>query len=160
MTSHALPPLLPLRYPLNMDLIMQDALAAKASATGFNELRSGQQSRIPQDYFRIGYRDSPYIRQIMHDLGIEGRPRFYFQDPGSFLDWHTDINTLCSVNMVLSDDPAPISFRSGETHYRQALLNTTVPHSVRNGRSERILFKISIFDMTFEEVASTIRYRI
>jgi len=139
---------------------MKDALEAKAIAKGFNELRPGQQSRVAQDYFRIGYWDSPYIQKIMSDLGVEGKPRFYFQDPGSFLDWHTDINTLCSVNMVLSDDPAPISFRSGETYYRQALLNTTVPHAVRNGRTERILFKISIFNRTFEEVAATIGYRV
>jgi hypothetical protein len=154
-----LPPLLHLDYPIDMDLLLRDARGAKAIARGFNELRPGQQSRTAQDYFKIGYWDSPYIRKIMNDLGVNGKPRFYFQEPGSFLDWHTDINTLCSVNMVLSDDPAPISFRSGEMYYRQALLNTTVPHAVKNGPTERILFKISIFDKTFEQVAETIGYR-
>jgi hypothetical protein len=138
---------------------MDDALGAMKIAKGFNELRAGQSARKSQEYFKIGYWDSPYIQQIVEDLKINGKPRFYFQDPGSFLDWHTDINTLCSINMVLSDDPAPISFRSGEVFYRQALLNTTVPHAVQNGPNPRILFKISIFDQTYEEVASRIPYK-
>lgn len=138
---------------------MADAMSARANAAGFNEKRAHQTHRDPQDYFKISKYTSEYIERIMQDLGVNGSPRFYFQDPDSFLDWHTDINTLCSVNMVLSKDPAPISFRDGDMFYHQALLNTTIPHAVKNGKSERILLKISIFDQTFEEVADTIRYR-
>ena len=158
--SEDLPPLIHLSYPLDTGRLMQDAEEARKIATGFNEKRAHQTHREPQDYFRIGRYTSDYIKQIMEDLGVNGNPRFYFQDPGSYLDWHTDINTLCSINMILSEEPAPISFRTGDVFYKQALLNTTVSHAVKNGEKERILFKISIFDETYEQVASKIKYRL
>jgi hypothetical protein len=43
--------------------------------------------------------------------------------------------------------------------YTQVLLNTTLPHSVTNGATERILLKISIFDETYEQLSARISYK-
>ncbi len=152
-------PLLHLNYPLNKPLLLEQAAEAKRGSGPFNELRPGQASRKPQLDFRIAYWDSPYIQQIMQDLGVVGKPRFYFLDANAKLDMHTDINTKCSVNMVLSENPVPVTFVDQDHFYEQALLNVQVPHAVFNGPTERILFKISIFNETFEEVAAKIRYK-
>ena len=103
---------------------------------------------------------SPLIEKMMEDFGVlhNGSPRFYFLAPNFTLPRHTDNNTTCSFNFILSDEPAPISFDDEDISYYQGLLNTTVPHSVRNGPKERILLKISIFDKSFEEIAKTLKY--
>jgi len=155
-----LPPLLRLNYPLDKAALLAEAYKAKEVAKAFNEPRPENPNRKPQDYFKISQWTSPYIEQIMVDLNVTGKPRFYFQDAFSELKMHTDINTLCSVNMVLSDDPSPITFEDGIQYYEQALLNVQVPHAVLNGPNSRILFKISIFDETFEQVAAKINYKV
>lgn len=80
------------------------------------------------------------------------RPRFYIQKAGSSLGWHIDRNTLCSINIVLSDDPDPISFEYGTELYTIALLNTQKTHAVFNVTSDRLLFKLSIFDKSYDDV--------
>lgn len=96
--------------------------------------------------------------------GIAGRVdgRFYRLLANSTLPYHTDRSTECSVNMILSGESAPVKFRQNgeeaEYNYELALLNTQVEHSVVNGDTDRILFKISIFDETFEDVAAKITY--
>lgn len=152
-------PLLRLNYPLDKELLLADANQAREFAKSFNQPRFENQNRKPQDYFKMSQWTSPYIEQIMLDLNVVGSPRFYFQDAFSELKMHTDINTLCSVNMVLSDDPAPITFEDGVQFYEQALLNVQIPHAVVNGPNARILFKISIFNETFDQVAEKIKYK-
>ena len=88
------------------------------------------------------------------------RPRFYIQDPGVDIGFHIDRQTLCSFNFLLSDDPDPISFRSGTMFYASALLNTTVEHAVLATKNRRVLFKISVFDKSFEEVSSVLPTRL
>jgi hypothetical protein len=79
-------------------------------------------------------------------------PRFYRQAPGYYLDFHKDYGTQCSLNVLLSENPDPISFENGDVHYRTALLNTQELHAVKNTTSTRILFKISVMDKTFAQV--------
>lgn len=88
------------------------------------------------------------------------RPRFYIQDPGVSIGFHTDRQTLCSFNFLLSDNPDPISFRTGTMFYVNALLNTTVEHAVLATKNRRLLFKISVFDKSFEEVSSVLPTRL
>lgn len=87
------------------------------------------------------------------------RPRFYIQEPGVNINFHIDRGTLCSFNFLLSDTPDPITFRSGEVFYTTALLNTSVEHAVLATKNKRILYKISVFDKTFEEVKNTLPLR-
>tara|TARA_B100002019_G_scaffold194251_1_gene168209 strand:+ start:423 stop:884 length:462 start_codon:yes stop_codon:yes gene_type:complete len=96
-----------------------------------------------------------YCRQFAERYNISGKVdgRFYRLVANTVLPWHIDSGTKCSINFLLSGKTAPIIFKSGTYHYKQALLNTTIEHSVRNGPVDRILFKISIFDMSYEKVA-------
>lgn len=88
------------------------------------------------------------------------RPRFYIQEPGIDIKFHIDRATLCSFNFVLSDNPDPITFRFGKVFYTSALLNTTVEHAVLSTRTKRILFKISVFDKTFEEIKDVLPHKL
>jgi hypothetical protein len=147
--------LIQLNYPLDMPSLLKDAEIARISATGYTD------SRYP-DFLANAWKKSIYssstIEQMMKDFDIVGKPRFYFQEPYYMVPRHTDNGTTCSFNFVLSDEPVPISFDDEDIIYSQALLNTTLPHAVRNGPHERILLKISIFDKSFEEVAKTLKY--
>ena len=81
------------------------------------------------------------------------RPRFYKQENRTKVPMHADHNTLCCVNIILSNRAAPIVFEDiGEVVYRCALLNITQRHMVPEFKTERLLLKFSIFDKTYEEV--------
>ena len=57
------------------------------------------------------------------------------------------MTTECAINILLSDDCAPITYRDfGDIYYKCALVNTQEIHSVKTD-VERILFKLSIMDM-------------
>lgn len=98
--------------------------------------------------------ETEYIKQIKNELKIfTAKPRFYLQKENSILPNHIDFNTKCSINVLLSDelDNAPITIEGIDYFYSVCLLNTQKMHSVKNNEKERILFKLSIFDLTFEE---------
>ena len=78
--------------------------------------------------------------------------RFYKLDANQYLAPHMDNKTQCCINFILNDNPAPITIQDIPYTYKQALINTRMSHSVRNGNTDRILFKISIFDLAFDEV--------
>jgi hypothetical protein len=84
------------------------------------------------------------------------RPRFYIQEAGINIPFHKDRHTLCSFNFLLSDDLAPISFIGRTVTYKTAVLNTSIAHAVINPKSKRILFKVSVFDKSFEEIKNVL----
>lgn len=84
------------------------------------------------------------------ELQLEIRPRFYILEAGTTLPMHVDRGTRCSFNIVV-DGTSPITFEDGEYHYKQALLNTQVMHGVFNTVDDRVLYKLSVFDATFEQ---------
>lgn len=106
-----------------------------------------------------------YADEIMDDLGLldfvsDYRSRFYLLEANALLTTHVDVGTKCSLNFILCDNPAPVTFEDTENfYYQNCLFNTSIPHSVINGPEDRILFKISIFDKTFDEVKQRIKYK-
>ena len=105
----------------------------------------------------------PYFYKVMKDLNVIGYADFYFQEANSFLIPHTDPKCLCAINFVLSPDPSPVTFYENATSkdelgnathytYSQAILNTTIFHSVQTGNTERTLFKICIQNESYESV--------
>lgn len=98
--------------------------------------------------------ESDYIIFLKKFFQIpSARPRFYSQDPNSTLTPHKDFGTLCSLNILLNEDTAaPITIEGKDYYYTHCLLNTTSIHGVNTGNAERILFKLSIFDETYESV--------
>jgi len=144
-----------LNYPLNKEILLKDAEIARLSASGYTDSR--HPNLLINEWTKSIY-TSPTIEKLMQDFEVIGSPRFYFHRPFYILPMHVDNGTTCSLNFVLTDDPAPISFEDEDIVYHQALLNTTLRHSVANGPNERILLKISIFDSSFEEVAAKLKY--
>jgi len=103
--------------------------------------------------------DVPYVKNmtmaIVKTYGIKGyvSPRFYFLQKKTILRNHIDLNTKCSINHVISGAESPVNYPDyGMYNYKTALLNTEKLHGVINKDSDRILFKISIFDESFEQV--------
>lgn len=69
---------------------------------------------------------------------------------------HTDGHP-CSLNVILNDDPAPINFYGKDYEYKLALVNISEKHGVFNmGKPDRILWKISFYKNTFEEIKNII----
>lgn len=148
-------PILHLDYDLDKQLLLTQAEEAKLTATPYTDSR--YPGRKLEDWY-IGHYNSDYIQKIMNDFGVEGKPRFYWLEPFAVIPEHVDNGTTCSLNFILTDNPAPIDIGGCLYMYEQILLNTTVPHSVTNFETERVMLKISIFDKTFEDLASTIPY--
>lgn len=149
-------PLIHLNYNIDTDQLLNEASVAQQNAKAHTD------SRYPDivfDEWLIGHHTSPYIEKIMADLEIDGRPRFYWLKPHAVIPEHVDNGTQCSINIVLTDNAAPIIFGDKEYVYRTVLLNTTVPHSVKNNEHERIMLKISIFDETYEQLAKRIKFK-
>lgn len=87
----------------------------------------------------------------------ECKPRFYIQQKNWSLPFHKDRGTLCSINYVLSNTDDKVTFKSFEESYRCALLNVQEEHSVTNLKEDRLLFKVSIFDKTYNEVLQILK---
>ena len=149
-------PLIHLNYQVDKQLLLKQAEEVKSQAKGYTD------SRYPGlciDDWLIAYHTSDYIESIMRDFDVEGKPRFFWLKPHAVIPEHVDNGTLCSLNFILTDNASPITFGNKDYFYESILLNTTLPHSVRNNEYERIMFKISIFNKTFEQVASKINGR-
>lgn len=141
-----------INYTLNYDILKQEANEARKKSKPYNHDGADKRFNTVLKEWHISRHTSDYIESIMNDFKIKGKPRFYWLEPFFELPEHIDYGTTCSLNFVLSDDPAPVTILGKDYLYKQALLNTTVLHSVKNGAKERVLFKISIFDETYDEV--------
>lgn len=146
-------PLLLLDYPLNIDKILLEAEHAIKFAEAYTDSRYPGQSL---EDWKIGHHSSPTIDNIMQDFGVKGKARFYWLEPFAEIPEHIDNGTLCSLNFILSKSPAPININGVNYKYKQALLNTTIPHSVTNNEHKRVMLKISIFDKSFSELYTDI----
>ena len=98
------------------------------------------------------------VKYTKSKLGdVEVKPRFYIQKKDVFVPEHIDMTTECAINILLSDDCAPITYKNfGDIYYKCALINTQEIHTVKTD-VERILFKLSIMDMKYETAASRLR---
>ena len=143
-------PLIHLNYPLDKPKILSRIQQLKQSSESYSDPRG------TLDYWKIARSYDPVFLDIMDDFLVFGKPRIYWLEPNVVLPEHVDHNTTCSLNFILSEDPAPITIGGKDYFYRQCLLNTTIPHSVTNTSKERILLKISLFDVSYEDVVSLI----
>lgn len=148
-----------LDYDFDKELLLRQAEEARLESKPYTDERYPE---LSFDDWHIGRYTSPYIEQIMRDFDVKGSPRFYWMKPFAVVPKHTDNNTKCSLNFILTENAAPIKIGPVGLHYRYtaALLNTTVPHSVVNNHHERIMLKISIFDETYEEVDARIPFKL
>lgn len=143
-------PLIHLNYPLDKSAILAKLSSLKESSTPYSDYRG------TTNFWKIAKTYDPIFLKIMHDFGINGKPRVYWLAPNAVLPDHIDNGTTCSLNFILSDDPAPVTIEGKQYTYQQCLLNTSIMHGVKNTDTERILLKISILDKPFEQVAKII----
>jgi hypothetical protein len=99
-----------------------------------------------------------YINEIMEDLNINAHPRFVYQSANTYLSPHIDFDSKCCVNILLSDDPAPINIEDIDYEYSAALINIERVHSVRTDDQKRVFLKLSVKDKDFDQVLKEIRY--
>lgn len=147
-------PIIHLTYKVDKNQLLKEAEIFKSQAVGYTD------SRYPDlklDEWLIGRGTTAYINSIMKDFDIEGKPRFYYLQPFATIPEHVDNGTLCSLNFVLTENASPIMFGNKEYYYESVLLDTTVPHKVINNQNERVMLKISIFDLTFEQAYHKIK---
>jgi len=149
-------PITRLNYPLDLSRLAPAVEHARSIAQGYSDHRYP----VPAMNWKIARYTTDYIEQIGSDFGIKCDPRFYFASANSIIGTHIDNGTLCSINFILSDDPSPVTFGTNDYVYKQALLNTSIPHGVKNGPVGRVLLKFSIFDESYESLASRIPYRL
>ena len=128
-----------------------------ANSEGYTDKRYA--GRVAE-YWRVTrLKSHEYGDSICKRLGIVGKPRFYLLEKDTVLKQHVDLGTQCSINFLLSDgDGAPVKFgeTGNEYAYRTALLNTSLQHGVDNVSTDRILFKISFMENSFEDVKQRI----
>jgi hypothetical protein len=94
----------------------------------------------------------PHI-EALHQLFEGSIVVAYRQLADTSVHMHIDPATLCSVNVILSDDPAPVIFEDfGEIQYRAALFNTSLNHAVPAHHSERLLLKFAYLDTPYDTV--------
>jgi hypothetical protein len=148
-------PLTILDYPLDRQRLKDEADLMKSCAIPYTDPRYNQ----TLDSWLICKHNSAYAQKIMNDFGVNGKPRFYWLSPYTVLPEHVDNGTACSINFVLSDEAAPVTVEGIDYFYTQALLNTSVPHSVTNGAQERVLFKISLFNISYEQMCQSIKFK-
>lgn len=148
-------PLIHLNYNLDKKLLLEQANTARTTSKPYTD------SRYPDlelTDWHIGHYTSDYINQLMEDFQVQGKPRFYWLEPFAEIPEHVDNDTTCSLNFIITDAPAPIIIEGKQYHYNQALLDTTKLHGVKNGSTERIMLKVSIFNEAYENLAKRIKY--
>ena len=109
----------------------------------------------------------PYTKEINErmckTLDVQCHPRYYVLKDQFEIPWHTDRGTKCAINMILSTDRDPIWFRKNDVEksyeYSFSLIDVQTEHRVAAVTEARQLFKMSIFDKSYEEVLETyVRY--
>ncbi len=141
-------PLIHLDYEIDKKRLLEIAEETYPSAIFYTD------DRFPDadfSWWKIGKCEHPELKKIADDFGIECNARFYWQDAHSHLPPHVDNGTKCSLNFVLSDDPAPVTVEGVDYFYTAAMLDTTLMHSVTTGDTPRILLKFSVFDEFFKD---------
>lgn len=108
--------------------------------------------RISRDIGPIGSKIGAHFESV---LKTKIEPRYYIQRKGMRLPFHCDRGTLCAINLILNDSQDAIEFRVNNkiytNHYQTALIDTQTEHQVVALTGDRILYKLSMKQMTFKE---------
>jgi hypothetical protein len=140
-----------LNYPLDLKKLKKDA----DDLNGYRQVKGC----IGDAYGMLKKTEcSTYTKSVATEFqalinSVRVRPRFYLQAPGYVLKMHIDRITKCSLCVLLSEDPAPITFENETVHYHVALINNSVIHGVTNtSHHMRVLLKLSVMDKSYSDV--------
>jgi hypothetical protein len=148
-------PVTHLNYQIDRLKLLAESQSVKNEAEVYTDPRYPG-CKIPG--YLIKHYTSEYTTKIMNDLGVQGKSRFYWLHPFTKIPEHIDNATLCGINFVLTENASPITFGTIDYHYKSIIVNTTIPHSVTNNENERVLFKISVFDTTYEQMVEKLQH--
>jgi len=81
----------------------------------------------------------------------------YKQLANSSLPKHRDWDVITSVNILLSDDVAPITFDYGDEFYKNALIDVSQKHSVKAHTEDRLLLKYAWHTKSFSDVKEELK---
>tara|TARA_B100000941_G_C28083319_1_gene339873 strand:- start:17 stop:508 length:492 start_codon:yes stop_codon:yes gene_type:complete len=81
----------------------------------------------------------------------------YKQLANSFLPRHRDYDVITAINLLLTDEVAPITFDNGDEYYRNALIDVSQIHSVKPHTKDRLLLKFAWHKKTFKEIKNELR---
>lgn len=101
-----------------------------------------------------------YVDYLNKLFDIKSEAKFYVLKENEEFDLHVDTLPQCSINILLSGNPAPVFIGDKNYLYQNCVLNVKKPHGVFNNTENRILFKLSIFDYSFEEVKNKVHYAV
>ena len=93
----------------------------------------------------------PEIKRLKNFLNADVVEVFN-QKANSKLPRHTDFPIRCGVNILLSDDVAPITLDGVDKNYKIALIDFTQPHEVKAYPKDRLLLKFGWTTKSFEQV--------
>lgn len=128
-----------------------------ANSEGYTDKR--YEGRVAEWWRVTRLSSHEYGSKVCEQLGVVGKPRFYLLEKDTTLPFHVDLGTQCSINFILGEgDGAPVKFKDtgNEYTYKSALLNTSLTHGVENKGDDRILFKISFMENSFEDIKERI----
>ena len=112
---------------------------------------------IKRDVKGYGRAVSNHFQKI---LNVKIKPRFYIQQKGFTVPFHQDRGTQCCINFVLSTPDDPIVFlkdyNTYSYQYKKALINVQEEHMVKAAKEDRYLFKLSIFDINYDQALKLI----
>ena len=81
----------------------------------------------------------------------------YKQLANSNLPKHRDWDIITAVNILLSDDIAPITFDYGDEYYKSALIDVSQTHSVKAHTEDRLLIKYAWHTKTFSDIKEELK---
>ena len=144
-----------LDLPIQYSTLLEEFYKVKDNIDIYTDVRGGI-----NNHWKIIRHTFPYATDIIKGLNLENydvRPRFYTLDKNTTLSPHTDLETQCAVNILLSQNNAPITIENVNYEYKQALINVQLMHGVNNFDEDRIIFKLSIMNLSFTDAKSIIK---
>jgi hypothetical protein len=146
-----------------------------------------EDKRYPEIQLPIAHQQTELFLKYYSIVNTKVRPRYFIQAKDGYLSPHIDLTTQCSINTVLSDPSIPIYLGGRSFNiqteadeaakvikriesnditkkhltpytYKTAAIDTTRIHMVDNkGHNERLLFKLSFFDISYDELVGRVR---
>ena len=141
--------LLPIAFDLDKEYLFEQALKRPRKKFYF-------EGKERSDYYYAPYEPEFLKKYIEEAFGLRGRwnMKFVYLPASGKLDWHIDKGTKCSINWVINNSRAQVEYRDRRYDYTSAILDTSKEHRVVNLAGERILFKVSCWDMTYNELCN------
>ena len=101
-----------------------------------------------------------FIVKIFKEFGVKSkdwRADFFLTKSGGSMPKHVDVKSNIAFLLPLSENTGPLVCENDNdkvtiTYQNLAILNTKQPHAVNSPSNDRLLFRIAIHDIMFEDL--------